>query len=509
MSLNTALSIATSGLANINAQFVTMSQNVANVSTPGYVEETTTQQSITAGGIGMGVHTGVATRAANLVLQAALSSQVSTVAQLQTTQTALQGIDTALGTPGQGTDLPSQLGALQTQFATLLNDPSNQTQQAAVVNAAQTLAQGINSLSQTITTQRQAAQDDLAGAVSTLNTTLGQIGTLNEQIVQNRQMGLSTADLESQRDAAVQTLSGLVSIATVAQPTGAIQVITAGGMILPTEPGAATFTAPSGATPPAAYYPGGGLTGITLNGLDVTHALTGGRIGADIALRDTTLPTAQAQLDEFAFGLANRFAGQGLALFTDGQGNVPQAATSGPVQAPYVGFAAAIGVNPAVAANPALVRDGTTPIAGSATGAGPFTPNPSGGPAGFTDMITRVLDYTLTDQAQPGVTQTALGSTGLGPDGNLASPSISTGSLSTIATAMVAGLARQSAAVTGDLTTATAMQTSITTTLTQQTGVNIDKEMTRMLSLQNAYTANARVVNALQTMFNQLLQVVP
>ena len=50
------------------------------------------------------------------------------------------------------------------------------------------------------------------------------------------------------------------------------------------------------------------LTCVTLNGTDVTSALTGGQIGADIALRDTTLPTAQAQLDEFSYSLANRFA---------------------------------------------------------------------------------------------------------------------------------------------------------------------------------------------------------
>src|ERR1700744_3911941 len=126
MSLNSALSIATSGLANINAQFVTMSQNVANVSTPGYTQETTSQQSVTAAGIGMGVHTGVATRAADPALQSEMLAQVSNGAGLQVTQKALQAIDGVLGTPGQGNDLGSVLGNLQDSFSTLLNDPSNQ-----------------------------------------------------------------------------------------------------------------------------------------------------------------------------------------------------------------------------------------------------------------------------------------------------------------------------------------------------------------------------------------------
>ena len=109
--------------------------------------------------------------------------------------------------------------------------------------------------------------------------------------------------------------------------------------------------------------------------------MVGGRIGADITLRDTTLPTDQAELDEFAYGVSSRFAGQGLNLFTDPAG---QRAVGGgtPAQAGYVGFAATIQVNPAVTADPSLVRDGTNAIANSPTGAAAFTPNPQAGPNG-------------------------------------------------------------------------------------------------------------------------------
>jgi flagellar hook-associated protein 1 FlgK len=47
---------------------------------------------------------------------------------------------------------------------------------------------------------------------------------------------------------------------------------------------------------PNAFYPGGGIQGIMLDGADVTGVLRGGQIGANIALRDTTLPTDQAEL---------------------------------------------------------------------------------------------------------------------------------------------------------------------------------------------------------------------
>ena len=128
-----------------------MSQNVANASTPGYAAEIATQQSIDAGGIGLGVRTGPATRNVDTALQAQVFSQNATVAGLQTRQTALQAIDAVQGTPGQGSDIASLLGNLQNQFSTLLNDPSNQTQQSQVVSSAATLAQNINTLSNAYT----------------------------------------------------------------------------------------------------------------------------------------------------------------------------------------------------------------------------------------------------------------------------------------------------------------------------------------------------------------------
>ena len=159
MSLSAALSIATSSLANVNSQLALVSHNIANADTPGYVTETATQEDLTSNGIGIGVIAGPVTRNVDASLQAQVFQQNATVAGLQTTQTALQAIDAVQGTPGQGGDVASLLGQLQDQFSTLLNDPSNQTQQSAVVSAAGTLATTINALSSTYTQQRQTARE--------------------------------------------------------------------------------------------------------------------------------------------------------------------------------------------------------------------------------------------------------------------------------------------------------------------------------------------------------------
>ncbi len=507
MNLDAALSIAGSGLANVNAQLALVSHNVANASTAGYAVETGNQQELTVGGLGMGVVTGPATRSIDAELQTNLLGQNATVAGLQTTQTALAAIDAANGTPGQGGDLGSLLGNLQNQFSALLNSPDNPTQQSQVVATASTLAQGINTLSNTYTAQRQSAENNIVNQIGTINTTLGTIGSLSDQIVAAKAAGQSTADLENQRDAQVNSLSQILSVNVLEQPSGDLLITTGSGTELPIH-GAANPLTTSGANMlPGTYYPGGGVPAITLGGVDVTDQLQGGTLGASIALRDTTLPTYQSELDEFSQNLAGRFAAQGLSLFTDASGNVP-AGGGAPAQSGYVGFAAEIQVNPAVQNDPALVRDGTTAIAGSATGASAFTPNPSGGPAGFSTLITRVLDYTFGADAQTGVAQPASNTAGLGAIGTLTAPYQSPATLGDNAAALVGAESSDSASVTSQLDIAQTLQTTLQTKLTNETGVNMDTEMSDMIALQNAYGANAKVMAAVQAMFNQLLATV-
>jgi flagellar hook-associated protein 1 FlgK len=508
MNLDASLAIAGSGLGNINARLALISHNVANASTPSYAAETIGSENLSSGGVGMGVVTGVATRTVDAALQSQVLQLNSSVAGFQTAQSALQAIDAVSGAPGQGNDLGSLLGALQDQFSTLLTDPSNPTQQGAVVSAATTLANGINTLANAYTAQRQIAENNIVADVGAVNSTLGTIGSLSDQIMALQGQGLSTADLQNQRDAAVQTLSQLVSVNVLEQPNGDVTVMTQGGVMLPIHAASGPLQVSGANVQPGAYYPGGGIGAITLNGADVTQQLTGGQIGANLTLRDTTLPTYQAGLDEFSQNLASRFAAQGLTLFTDPNGNVPAGGGS-PTQSGYVGFASEIQVNSAVQATPSLVRDGTNAITGSPTGASAFTPNPANGPAGFTTMVSRVLTYALGPDVRSGVAQPASATTGLGPTGTLSAPFAAPATLADFATALTGAQAADSASATNQLGTQQAVQTTLQNELTSQSGVNIDQQMSLMIQLQNAYGANAKVIGAVQGMFTQLLQELP
>ncbi len=183
----------------------------------------------------------------------------------------------------------------------------------------------------------------------------------------------------------------MLDVKVLEQPNGDVLIATTAGLVLPTHGTASPFATAGANVQPGSYYPGGGINAITLGGADVTSQLRGGQIGANITLRDTTLPTDQAELDGFAQNLAYRFSAMGLTLFTDPStdaattGNPPGTVLpSDPNRTPpngYVGFAATIQVNSLVQADPSRVRDGDFP---------PVAPL-----AGSTVIINGVLTYTF------------------------------------------------------------------------------------------------------------------
>ena len=347
----------------------------------------------------------------------------------------------------------------------------------------------------------------MAAEVGSANRALAEIGSLSDRIVSLKSAGQSTADVENQRDTAVDTLSGLLDIKTLTVANGDMLVLTDSGLTLPTRAADGPLTIDGGNAAPGASYGAGTLPGVMLNGHDATGQLHGGQIGANIVLRDTTLPSYQAALDEFSQTLASRFSAQGLTLFTDPNGSVPTGGGS-PVQSSYVGFAAIVQVNAAVTADPSAMRDGTAAVIANPAGPSAFTPNPPGGPAGFTTLIARVLTYALGPEVQAGVPQPAPNMVGLGTTGALALPFGKPRALADFAASLVGSQAQDSAATTEQLQTDSSVHTSLTGKLTAETGVNMDHEMAAVVALQNSYGVNARVIAVAQAMWSQLLSAV-
>jgi len=503
MGLNAALSIATSGLNATQYALSVASQNISNASTAGYSAEVANVSSVSGGGVGGGVAIGPTSRVQNAALTNALTAQNAEVAGWSATSSVLSTITSVQGSTtadaGNSGTLSDQLGNVQTALISLSGTPSSSAARSTVVANAQSLCAGIQTLGNAYQGGRQSAQDAIVSSVGMVNTDLTTIGSISTQIMAVRSSGGSTADLENQRATAVANLSSQLSVKTSESATGDLVVRTAGGTILPTHPPdgdnriSATWplTTQNATVTAGSVYPSAtasdALPGILLNGSDVTLAMTGGALGANITLRDSTLPRMQAQLDSFSSALSSRFAAQGMPLFTPTGDALPGSDPTTVAPGGTIGLSQTLSVNSAYVNDPSLLVNGSQ---------------------NSTQTVQNVLNYGFGTTLADGASQPDAPSSGLGANGGFSTGYDGGQGLLSLATSLTADQANTANTASSALTTAQTTQASLSTKVSDATGVSVDNEMSNVVALQNAYSANAKVVSAVQSMFSSLLNAI-
>jgi flagellar hook-associated protein 1 FlgK len=490
MSLSATLSITASGLAHVQRQLAQAAQDVANAGTEGYTRKTITGLSAPRDGGGGGVVSLGPSREVDAALAAEANAARSNAAAAAARQALLEGVERAHGSTEAGDSLAGVLAALRGAFIALREAPGETLRQNEVVAAAEDVAARLNTVSSAIGEARQQAQDCMVAEVAALNAGLRETAKLDRLIRMEKAAGRSTAELEDQRDAAIGRLSESLQLRVVAQQDGGVMLVARGGLVLPLDENSDAFSIAAATVGPSAYH-GGTLPGVMLGGVDVTNRLAGGRLAALAELRDGTLPRFQAELDQATAQTASRFEAQGLRLFT----TPPD---------PPIGFAGTIRVNEAVLAEPRLVRDGTHVVVGDPLGASAFTPNPAGGPAGFTTLLDRVLGFTFGREVAAGVAQPGFATSGLGPDGTLATSLPAFATLEAYASQLTASQAGERAAASEARSLSETLGASLEARVAERSGVDVEREMAAMVELQNAYAANARVLSTLQQMWDAL-----
>lgn len=388
-----SLDSALAGLRIAQQQLNVISTNVSNVGTPGFTRKILPQSTIAIDGVAVGVRADTLIRKVDMNLARDLWTQVSGTSFLSVKADYLDQIQKFHGAPDKKLSVAAEVARLKDSFTSLSDDPGNGFLLKGTVDEAVKVADKINDFAELISQMRNDVQTRTSVAVGEINSNLTLIADLNQQIKSNLRLGKSIAALEDSRDEVVKTLSQQIEITFFTRGDGALVVQTSQGQQLADEnaetlyfdpnPVSATSAWPSSA---ASLYLGGNPADHP-TAVDITHTNLGGEIGALFELRDTTLPTYQAQLDEMAHKLALRFEAQGLRLFTDANGAVP--ANTDPVPSvvtppgtpvTYVGFSNEIRVNKDILADNSLVRTGTAasdlPV-----------------PTGSNQIIRRIVDF--------------------------------------------------------------------------------------------------------------------
>lgn len=512
MSIDAALLIARSGLLHTQRALSNAADNVANAESEGYTRKKIVAEAISTSGQGMGVRSLGPVRDVDTALINEMIKRKSDLAAAELRDAVLARINEAHGDPAKSEGLGDLVGKLRTSFIELRYDPSQVVkQQAVVLNAAQNLTDRFNDLARVVGEARQSAHDNIVGEVKQINATLREIAELTRGVVERTGAGMPTADIEDRRDLALNRLSECISFKAVRQENGGLLLLGEAGLTIPLSETGDAFSVSSAVLTPASYYGSSGtISPITMSGTDVTPMMVGGRLGECLRLRDQTLPRYQAELDIAATEIADRFEEEGLRLFTDTNGGVPNPnigyAAPGSTQ---IGFANRIRVNSAVRANVSLLRDGTHVInapPGSPPGTPDwFTPNNSTtGPAGFSLLIDRILGNSFGTSNSQGTTWGGFATSGLGPDGSLSSPFGTPQTIEDYGIIVTAAQTADSSAASSAVETTKQLSDGLQARFSRQSQVDVDSEMASLIQLQNAYAANARVMSTAQTMWDTL-----
>lgn len=482
MSLSVASSSALSGLTAATRGTELVSTNIANKSVAGYARrELDLASSVAGAGVNIvGVRRILTTGllADDRIAQAA-SARSATVAAFH------QTMETAIGTANDDSSLSSMLTAFDASLASASARPDSEVRLSQVLEAARALTDKLNRISFSIQDARTAADAAIATDVSRLGTALDKVAELNRQIVVLGAQGQDPSSLVDTRQAVIDEISGIIPIQEVARENGRVALFSKGGATLldGTTPARVEFRA-AGTVTPDMTAANGTLSTISLNGeaLDAAQmsVFSGGSLAANFDIRDSLAPAQQSQIDAFAREIYVRLSDPGVdpgltagqhGLFTDSQSDL--------LAANEAGFASRIGVTSAV--DPAQggqlwkLRSGINAV----------TPAEAGESGIFLAM-----------------------SSALAASRTPASASVST-SPRTLLT-FSAEIASQTASARLGSETAAAQDQSRSDALRTARlaeGVDTDTEMTSLLFLEKAYSANAKVLQTVNDMLDQILRL--
>ncbi|QCK85586.1 flagellar hook-associated protein FlgK [Phreatobacter aquaticus] len=324
MSFSVIRSIAYSSLATSQVQMSVAASNIANADTDGYTRKTATQASVVSGQVGTGVTVTAVTGTVDKYLLKDLvtaTSELSAATIADSYGTRAQSLlGSTSGSDDSGTSIANTIADLESSIAQLSGTPESQTLKAVTVDALDSVATQLRETSAGIQSLRADADDAIDTSVDTINDALNTIADLNSQITSAAARGESTADLEDQRNTALQTLSGQMDVTYFVNSDNQMRVYTSGGTTL-VDGKAHELSYASASTVTAETVFGA----ISVDGKDITTQITSGTVGALIDQRDEVLPAAQDELDQLAAGLIDALN----AVHNEGTSSPPPSSLTG------------------------------------------------------------------------------------------------------------------------------------------------------------------------------------
>ncbi|TNF20179.1 MAG: flagellar hook-associated protein FlgK [Rhodobacteraceae bacterium] len=481
MSFSGSISNALSGLRASSLAAELVSSNLANATNEDYAVRNISLSSRSYGGVQVD---GVL-RQVNEPLLGEWRRAGADTAGLETRTSYLARVDRLLGAPDEAGSLSSLMTRFESSLVSAAARPDLPIRQEIVLSSARDLAGAFKVISTGVQDLRTEIDTDIGRLVGEVNASLQQIVDLNRRIGSAQPDGIHSQSLSDLRQTEIDRISELVPLRVLPRDNGAVALVsTSGAVLLDGTAAELEFTA-SGVVTEHMTLQDDLVSGISIDGVDIpvfgdNSRLKGGRLAAMFELRDETLVGYQGEIDALARNLVERFQNSGLdptigagdaGLLTDG--GFAFAATD------EVGISRRLEINAQVdpEAGGALwrLRDGLYAPA----------PGPSGDGALLLGMIDALKgDLPVASGSKAGLVATASELTSMLASG--------------IATDLTQGEDRLSFA------------SARSAELTEQRlldGVDSDTELQKLMQIERAYAANAKVLQIVDEMLDVLMGV--
>jgi flagellar hook-associated protein 1 len=433
-------------------------QNIANANTEGYTRQRVKLQAeagslnpgvyATTTQVGAGVTVAGVERSRNEYLDERGRAEHANSAYLASQSSAYDQIESVLAEPSD-TALQTRLHDMWDSWNDVANNWQDASTRSSMLERSKTVAITLNDTHSALANQYNATFEEMGTYVDQVNTLASAVADMNNQIAVSSAAGLEANELRDKRDLAVGQLAELTGSTAHGKPNGVVNVY------LGTAPLVSDFTTRTLALNGSPTIEGNADKKATLYWEDSgSPAQTSGTMGAMLETMNTVLTGVSDSLDGVAAKLASK-------------------------------------VNELVVSGYTMTGDPGTPLFDGATAQtlrviidDPNAVAFSGGDPSLT-TDDRALDNSVADQLAE------LGASGVGPNQDHQ--------------AMIGqlGVAAQSSARRREIQASVTDQAD--SARQSESGVNLDEEMTHLLTFQRGYEAASRVLTTIDSMLDQLI----
>ncbi|MCR5874746.1 flagellar hook-associated protein FlgK [Phenylobacterium sp. J426] len=301
MSLNVTLQTASSGLNAAQAALRAVSDNIANVNTPGYVRKAVDQQPLVVDGVGMGVRVQGVKRITDDYLQMASLTAASDSSRWAMVSQYLDNAQSLFGNPSSDTFFFNRLDAIYGAFATAADDPSSSLLRSQALSNVQDFLAEADRINVQLKELGGTIETKIIADIDRANSLLTQINQLNVEIGRAKLVNADASGSENIQSQLLDELSTLMNVRIIQRDSGGVTVRSNEGVLLAGDGVAAKLAYVRSDTTPG-YITAQPSAGSAAQPIQIAS----GELRGLMDLRDVELPQLSDQMGEFLTRAADR-----------------------------------------------------------------------------------------------------------------------------------------------------------------------------------------------------------